>query len=162
MFQVNRAVALLTPVFSAVAGVGSAWLLKHFPGVPVPSAGELLAIEVTGATAAGGAALSWLKGHQAYEKRLDEGLIVAKKVETDVTKADPGIVSYLEQLVESKIKELTNDSPTPDLTGLPVETEKPAVADNSALAAQYTAETLPATGQPGASAAAPAAQPAGA
>jgi hypothetical protein len=158
MFTVNRIVAVLTPVFSAVAGVGSAWLLKHFPGVPVPSAGELLAIEVTGATAAGGAALSWLKGHQAYEKRLDEGLIVAKKIETDVTKADPGLVSYLEQLVEAKVKAFTNDNPTPDLSGLPVETEKPAVADNSTLAAQYADATPAAT-----VAAAPAqSQPAGA
>jgi hypothetical protein len=156
MFQVNRVVAVLTPVFSAAAGVGSAWLLKHFPGVPVPSQGELLAIEVAGATAAGGAALSWLKGHQAYEKRLDEGLIVAKKIETDVTKADPGLVSYLEQLVETKVKALTNDNPTPDLSGLPVETEKPAVADNSTLASQYADATPPPAEQLGASAATPA------
>jgi hypothetical protein len=143
MPPLNRVVAVLTPAFSAVAAVGSAWLTKHFPGLPTPSQGQILGVEIAGATAAGGAALSWLKGHQAYEKRLDEGLIVAKKVETGATKADPGLVGYLEQLVEAKVKALTNDNPTPDLSGLTVETAKPAVADNSELASQY-ADTAPA------------------
>jgi hypothetical protein len=157
MFPVNRVVALLTPVFALVASVVSAWLLKHFPGVPLPSSAELVAGEVAGATAVVGPALSWLKGHQAYEKRLDEGLIVAKKLEQDATKADPGLVSYVERLVEAKVKALTNDNPTPDLTGLTVETTKPAVADNSTLAPQYATPTPP----PAATPAAPA-RPAGA
>jgi hypothetical protein len=72
MFPVNRVVALLTPVFAAAAAVGSAWLTKHFPGLPTPSSGQILGVEIAGATAAGGAALSWLKGHQQWEARIDE------------------------------------------------------------------------------------------
>jgi hypothetical protein len=71
MFPVNRVVALLTPVFAAAAAVGSAWLTKHFPGLPTPSSGQILGVEIAGATAAGGAALSWLKGHQQWEARID-------------------------------------------------------------------------------------------
>jgi len=70
MFPLNRVVVLLTPLFTAAAAVGSAWLVKHFPGLPVPSQGELLGVELAGATAAGGAALKWLHGHQKYEDRL--------------------------------------------------------------------------------------------
>lgn len=70
MIPVNRLVALLTPVFAAAAAVGSAWLLEHFPGLPVPSTAELTAVEALGATTAGGAALKWLHGHQAYERRI--------------------------------------------------------------------------------------------
>jgi hypothetical protein len=72
MFPVNRIVALLTPVFAAAAAVGSAWLTKHFPGLPTPSSGQILGVELAAATAAGGAALSWLKGHQQWEQRIDE------------------------------------------------------------------------------------------
>jgi hypothetical protein len=72
MPPLNRVVAVLTPAFSAVAAVGAAWLRKHFPGLPTPSSGQILGVEIAGATAAGGAALSWLKGHQQWEARIDE------------------------------------------------------------------------------------------
>jgi hypothetical protein len=91
MIPVNRLVALLTPVFSAAAAVGSAWLLKHFPGLPVPSTVELTAVEVLGATTAGGAALKWLHGHQAFEKRLDEAERDAKLLAAHVTAAAPAL-----------------------------------------------------------------------
>jgi len=63
-----RIVALLAPVFSAVSAIGLAWLARHFPGLPRPSASELLALEVTGATSAAGAALKWLHGQSAWER----------------------------------------------------------------------------------------------
>lgn len=89
MIPVNRLVALLTPVFAAAAAVGSAWLLKHFPGLPVPSTAELTAVEALGATTAGGAALKWLHGHQAREKRFDDAEIVTKQLFAPVTAAAP-------------------------------------------------------------------------
>lgn len=70
MFQANRRVALLTPLFTAAAAVSSAWLRKHFPGLPTPSQGELAGLEITTATAAAAAALKWLHGHQQWEARL--------------------------------------------------------------------------------------------
>lgn len=72
MFPVNRVVAVLTPVFTAAATVGSAWLLLHFPGLPVPSKAQLLTAEIGGATAAVSAALKWLHGHQKWEARADQ------------------------------------------------------------------------------------------
>lgn len=87
MFPVNRVVALLTPLFSAGAAVGSAWAAKHFPGLPTPSAGQLLGIEITVATSAGAAALSWLHGHQKWEARIDEAEQDAIKFVTSVTDA---------------------------------------------------------------------------
>jgi hypothetical protein len=63
----NRLVALLTPVFTAVAAVGTAWLGKHFPGLPVPTKTQVVVYEGLGASAALGSALKWLHGHQKYE-----------------------------------------------------------------------------------------------
>ncbi|MFZ1925299.1 MAG: hypothetical protein WAU42_04050 [Solirubrobacteraceae bacterium] len=91
MFPINRVVALATPVFSAVAAVGSAWAAKHFPGLPTPSTGQLLGVELAGATAATGAALKWLHGHQKYEARLaaleHEAMTVIGTVTDDTEKA---------------------------------------------------------------------------
>lgn len=72
MFSVNRVVAFLTPVFAAGAAVGSAWLVKHFPGVPVPSQGQILGVEIAGAASAAAAALKWLHGHQLWEARIHQ------------------------------------------------------------------------------------------
>jgi hypothetical protein len=111
MFSVNRVVALLTPVFSAGAAVGSAWLLKHFPGLPAPSAGEILGVEVTVATSAAGAALKWLHGHQAYEQRLVQYAEVLKQGEVAVGKADPKLLEEVKALVEGEVaKVLANVS----------------------------------------------------
>lgn len=87
MFPVNRIVALATPVFAAAAAVGSAWLSKHFPGLPTPSQGQILGVEIAGATAAGGAALSWLKGHQQWEARIDHAEQVAIGLDGSVADA---------------------------------------------------------------------------
>jgi hypothetical protein len=109
MLPVNRVVALLTPVFSAASAVGSAWLLKHFPGVPTPSASELLGVEVTVATSAGAAALKWLHGHQAWEKRVaefDPQIDLVGHAVKVVTQADPKLKADLEALVQSEVARL--------------------------------------------------------
>jgi hypothetical protein len=126
MFSTNRIVAVLTPIFAAGAAVGSAWLAKHFPGVQV-SSGEILALEITGATAATGAALSWLKGHQAYEKRLDEGLIVAKELEAKVTKADPQLLAEIKAYAETEVQKLLAD------VSVHVQTSKPEAPKPTAV-----------------------------
>jgi hypothetical protein len=109
MFSLNRVVALLTPVFSAGAAVGSAWLLKHFPGVPVPSSSELLGVEVTVATSAGAAALKWLHGHQAWEQRLaklDPQIDLVGSAVKVVTKADPQLKADVEGIVQAELARL--------------------------------------------------------
>lgn len=103
MFPINRIVVLLTPVFSAGAAVGSAWLLKHSPGVPTPSAGELLGVEITVATSAGAAALRWLHGHQAYEQRLMQYADVLKQGEAAAAKADPKLLEEVKAFVEGEV-----------------------------------------------------------
>lgn len=64
---INRRVVLLTPVFSAVAGILSAWLARHFPGLPTPTNEQLTYVEIAGFAVATTTAGQWLKGHQKYE-----------------------------------------------------------------------------------------------
>jgi len=78
VFPLNRLVALLTPVFSAVAAVGTAYAARHFPGLPPISPSTVVPIEITAFTGATAAALKWLHGHQGYEKIVAE----AEKVDT--------------------------------------------------------------------------------
>jgi len=65
--KTNRIVALLTPLFALGSGIAAGWLAKNFPGLPVPSAGDITAIEITVATSASAAALKWLHGWQVFE-----------------------------------------------------------------------------------------------
>lgn len=106
MFPINRRVALLTPVFSAGAAVGSAWLLKHFPGLPVPSASELLAVELSAATSAAAAALKWLHGHQQYERLKAQVAAEARQAVATIDKLDPKLLGQLEGLAEAKAEEV--------------------------------------------------------
>jgi hypothetical protein len=113
MLPLNRAVALLTPVFGAAASIGSAWLAKHFPGIPTPSAADLKNIEVAGFLSATSGAIMWLHGHQKWEARIQT---VEQKVEQVVDVAetvDPGLVKALEQIVKAEIAKLkfTGQSP---------------------------------------------------
>lgn len=106
MFPVNRIVAFLTPAFTAGAAVASGWLLKHAPGVPAASVVELTAIEVTAASAATGAALKWLHGHQKYETDIRWADHAVKAAAQDAEKLDPGITTYVEQLVKGEVEKL--------------------------------------------------------
>jgi hypothetical protein len=129
MFSVNRVVAFLTPVFAAGAAVGSAWLVKHFPGVPVPSQGQILGVEIAGAASAAAAALKWLHGHQLWEARIHQAELLVKHVENVVTKIDPQLTAELEQLVKTQIAgALSNVT----LAGIPA---APAAADAPAAVA---------------------------
>ena len=113
MFPVNRVVAFLTPVFTAGAAVASGWLLKHAPGVPAPSVVELTGVEVTAATAAAGAALKWLHGHQKYEADIRWADQAVKAASRDAEKLNPGITSYVEQLVKGEVEKLKPELPAP-------------------------------------------------
>lgn len=104
MFPVNRIVVLLTPVFSAAAAVGGAWLVKNFPGLPVPGQAELVAIEISAATAAAGAALKWIHGHQAWEKRLAELDPTVDLVAKTIKRLDPRLIAEVEAIAKAEIR----------------------------------------------------------
>lgn len=108
MFPVNRVVAFLTPVFAAGAAVGSAWLIKHFPGLPVPGQPELLGAEISGATAAIGAALKWLHGHQAWEQRVADiaPVTVLEEIGKTIKRLDPKLEGEVEAIVQTEINKV--------------------------------------------------------
>jgi Flp pilus assembly secretin CpaC len=67
MFSLNRVVAVLTPlVFAPAAAATTAWIATHFPGLPTIDPGQVVAVEIAGATAALGTGLTWLHGHQKW------------------------------------------------------------------------------------------------
>lgn len=78
--SIERAVALLTPLFAALAGALTAWLGKHFPGLPVLNPAEVTALMAGGALTAGAAALKWLHGRAHYT----ELVAVADKAKADL------------------------------------------------------------------------------
>jgi hypothetical protein len=103
---INRLVALLTPVFSATAAIGTAYVRKHFPGLPVPSTSEMMGLEITAATAGAASALKWLHGHQKWEERIDWAEHQAKAVAADAQKADPTYTQEIERYVQGEIAAL--------------------------------------------------------
>src|ERR1700748_3732441 len=119
MIPVNRLVALLPPVFAAPAALGSAWLLKHFHGLPVPSTAELTAVEALGATAALGAALKWLHGHQAFEKRLDEAEQQAKLLAAHLAAAAPALAKVPGVVFERAVSDAEEFAPQPPVPAKP-------------------------------------------
>jgi hypothetical protein len=103
---VNRLVALLTPVFSAAAAIGTAYVRKHFPGLPVPSAGELTGLEITAATAGAASALKWLHGHQKWEERVDHAALQVQMFGSAAQKADPAYTQEVQKYVQGEIAAL--------------------------------------------------------
>jgi hypothetical protein len=69
--QLNRVVALATPLFAAAAGWASTWLAENVPGVSIDE-GALEEIFIAGALIALAPAAQWLHGWQKYEARRAE------------------------------------------------------------------------------------------
>jgi hypothetical protein len=69
--QLNRVVALATPLFAAAAGWVSTWLAENIPGVSIDE-GALEEIFIAGALVALAPAAQWLHGWQKYEARTAE------------------------------------------------------------------------------------------
>jgi hypothetical protein len=65
---IGRIVTLLSPIFAGLAGSICVWVAENFPGAPELDSGELTAIFVAGATAAGGALVTWLYNRGKYER----------------------------------------------------------------------------------------------
>lgn len=130
--NIGRIVALITPIAASGTAVGTAWLGRHFPGLPAPSNASLVALEVTGASAVVAAALKWLHGLSAWERlerTIEAGVQPAlKAVET----VDPSLVGTAETDVKTEIAKVAADIapvaawPAPALAAVP--SQPPAVA----------------------------------
>jgi hypothetical protein len=128
MFPLNRVVVLLTPVFGGIAAIALAWAAKHAPGLPLPTQGELTALEIAGFTGAVGMAAHWLHGHQQYEARLDslekDAIAVASEVKDadedaaqppalNATPVDPGTVAKVIALARAELDALEGEPAAP-------------------------------------------------
>lgn len=82
--SIERAVALLTPIFAALSAALTAWLGAHFPGLPKLNPADTTALLITGATAGAAAALKWLHGRQKF---VSQAATVEAFVKSEVAKA---------------------------------------------------------------------------
>ncbi len=78
-WSIERAVALLTPLFSGASGLIVTYIAKIVPGVHL-AGGEVTALFITGATAATAAALKWLHGRQKFVNFTTDADHVVKQV----------------------------------------------------------------------------------
>jgi hypothetical protein len=67
--SIDRVVALLTPLFAALAGLITTVISRAVPGVNLNKA-DVTALFIAGSLTAGGAALKWLHGKQKLEQGL--------------------------------------------------------------------------------------------
>ncbi len=102
--SVSRVVAIATPVFAAAAGAGTAWLSKHFPGLPAINPAEVTVAFGLGASAAAGAALKWLNGHAQWEQQAAKFEAGAQTIAAYVQHADPGAAKTMEALATAAAK----------------------------------------------------------
>jgi hypothetical protein len=86
--QLNRVVALATPLFAAAAGWLSTWVAENVPGVSIDE-GALEDIFIAGALVALAPAAQWLHGWQKYEARTAE----AEQAVEIATAAAPTVVA---------------------------------------------------------------------
>lgn len=76
-FTTSRTVALLTGlVFGPAAAVGTAWLQKHFPGIPAIPKDQIVAVEISAYAGVVALGLKWLHGRAQHES-------AQAKLETD-------------------------------------------------------------------------------
>lgn len=112
----SRVVAFLIPVFAALDAVGTAWLGKHFPGLPKPTTSELLALEVAGATAGLTAGIKWLHGLSVWENAVrdtEHFTQLLTPVAKDVNLADPGLTAAVVKDAEAEVPKVLADAGAP-------------------------------------------------
>lgn len=97
-WSIERVVAVLTPVFAALAGVLTGWLGNHFPGHPALNSTDVLALEITGFTGAAAAALKWLHGRQKFMQVTDD---IDKVIDNVVAKLQQSAAWPTAQTVEN-------------------------------------------------------------
>ncbi len=91
--QLNRVVALATPLFAAAAGWVATWLAENVPGVTIDQ-GALEEIFIAGALVALAPAAQWLHGWQKYEARNAEAQLaveIANAAPPTLIAVEPGL-----------------------------------------------------------------------
>ena len=86
--SIERAVALVTPLFAALAAWLTGLVGAHFPGVSIPP-DQIVALEVAGFTGATAAALKWLHGRAHYTELADD----AARARAELAKARAQLAS---------------------------------------------------------------------
>jgi hypothetical protein len=132
--SLNRVVALFTPVFTAVAGLASAYAAKH--GLNLDPT-EVAAVEALVATSAAGAALKWLHGSQAIDKYEAEAVRIEKLIAAEAAKAG---VHFTPEEVEAKLQELIAKL-SADVSGKAAAEKAVAKAEDDRSAAEVAAGT---------------------
>jgi hypothetical protein len=90
--QLNRVVALATPLFAAAAGWVATWLAENVPGVSIDQ-GALEEIFIAGALVALAPAAQWLHGWQKWEARQAEtqqAVEIATAIPPTLIAVEPG------------------------------------------------------------------------
>jgi hypothetical protein len=94
----SRVVAfVVTPLLTAGATVGTAWLAKHFPGLPQFDPAQITAEALTVGGLVGAACLKWLHGLSLFERTIVPAVTTVEKV---VNTFAPGVLPAGEVAVE--------------------------------------------------------------
>jgi hypothetical protein len=101
---------VVTPILTAAASVLTAWLGKHFPGLPHLNSDQVVAFGAAGATAALSASLKWLHGQSAWERAQAEISVRLHEIEAYATRVDPTIVPDVEHAAVTEAGQLVTDA----------------------------------------------------
>jgi hypothetical protein len=131
--QLNRVVALATPLFAAAAGWVATWLAENVPGVSIDQS-ALEEIFIAGALIALAPAAQWLHGWQKWEARqadTQQALEIANAAPPTLIAVDAnGDGGFFEE--SGEFDEIDELDALDDLDGfdeeLPAEYEEPARA----------------------------------
>jgi hypothetical protein len=131
--QLNRVVALATPLFAAAAGWVATWLAENVPGVSIDQS-ALEEIFIAGALIALAPAAQWLHGWQKWEARqadTQQALEIANAAPPTLIAVDAtGDGGFFEE--SGEFDEIDELDALDDLDGfdeeLPAEYEEPAPA----------------------------------
>jgi hypothetical protein len=129
--QLNRVVALATPLFAAAAGWVSTWLAENIPGVSIDE-GALEEIFIAGALVALAPAAQWLHGWQKWEARNADAQqaaeLAAASAPTLIEVEAGGDEGYYDEYGEfDELDDLADLEDLDELDeGLPAEDEEPA------------------------------------
>lgn len=81
--SIERVVAVLTPLFAAVAAWLTGLIGAHIPGVNIPP-DQIVALEIAGFTAATAAALKWLHGRAQFVLAEKNATAIEARVRAEI------------------------------------------------------------------------------
>jgi hypothetical protein len=105
--SIERVVAVLTPIFAALAAWLTGLIGAHFPGVHIDS-NQIIALEITGFTGATAAALKWLHGRAQFVNAEKSAVAVEAKVRAEIAASPQAALAIgdVEHLLKSHTAEI--------------------------------------------------------